>query len=229
MKRSRSSVCETIKYAQKQFEATWHAWYTLVTLYSLVVGISYGMAKVHYTVSPEHFQNNIRMQKMITLKQTSINTVMVPYFLAGIMLIFPLPPLHSLIQQLTPYHPMKQSVVCHFHIVKNSAILETASHWWSLIYSTVPFNMKGRWIISTLKIFEFKSIHLKYAIRQNFLTCPISYFVRVTSPGTSPQNKIFTSSSNRNCSFKVDNELLYLKYVTQKLHLYKRKQIPVWS
>ena len=44
------------------------------------MGISYGMAKVRYTVSPEHFQNNIRMQKMITLKQTSIDTVMAPIF-----------------------------------------------------------------------------------------------------------------------------------------------------
>ena len=60
--------------------------------------ISYGMAKVRYTVSPEHFQNNIRMQKMAKLKPTSINTVMAPpptFFGggAGIMLTFPLPPL----------------------------------------------------------------------------------------------------------------------------------------
>jgi hypothetical protein len=189
---------------------------------------SYAMAKVHCTVSPEHFQNNIRMQKMITLKATSINQHSHGppppplFFLAGLMLTFLLPPLHSLIQQLTPYHPMKQPVVWHFHIVKNSAILETASHWWSLIYSTVPFNMKGRWVISKLKISESKSIYLKYATRQNLLACPISCFVRVTS-GLFPQNKIFTSSSNRYCSSKVHNELFYLKYVTQKWHLCKRK------
>jgi hypothetical protein len=125
------------------------------------------------------------------------------------MLTVSLSSLHSLIQQLTPYHPMKQYVVCSVHVVKNNAILETASHWWHLIYSTVPLNMKGRWIIGILKISEFKSIYLKYATRQNFLTYLICYFIRVTSPGLSPQNKIITSLSNRYCSSKVDNELLY--------------------
>jgi hypothetical protein len=104
---------------------------------------------------------------------------------------------------------MKQYVVCSVHVVKNNAILDTVSHWWSLIYSTVPLNMKVRWIIGTLKTSEFKSIYSKHATRQNFLIYPISYFIRVTSPGLSPQNKIIASSSNRYCSSKVDNELLY--------------------
>lgn len=85
---------------------------------------------------------------------------------------FPLLPLHSLIQQLTPYHPVNQDVVCSVHAVKYNAILETASHWWSLIYSTVPFNMNGTWIISTQKISELKSITQNMTLDKIFLPVP---------------------------------------------------------